>query len=1129
MSPQFAVPSILGRTSPLHAAVPVGRRNREWHTTSGEGPVHLFHRRLSAASIAAAAFLVIAVSSASAQSRTATVEGVVRDANTNRPLDGAQISIVGSTVGGTTNAQGEYRFIVPDVTGPREIQLRLRFIGYNPTTRTATVNPDQVTRVNFDITQSALQLNQVVITGAGQATEVKKLGNTIAIIKPPENVPINDVSTLLQGREPGVVMLPSGGLTGEGARIRIRGNASLTQSNEPIVFVDGVRINSGGGNAANGNVGTSRIDDIDPASIERVEILKGAAAATLYGTEASNGVIQIFTKRGQTGAPKWDFSVQQEAISFPDRVAPNSFYVKDQTVADRVSPLVGFQVQPWNVYEVPIFRDNVTETGLGTTMSAQVQGGGDNITYYVGTRYQAENGPFGNSEFGPADDIARRMQGTVNLQLVPGSRFRLGIRNSYTNSFSRSPEANNNIYGSNSLAYMARPQFANCNNSEVAGPFRCTGPGNPFGNQAFMTVRESFQQTNDQRVGRYTGAIDAGYTIAEGLDFNVIGGYDFTSQRDVGFSPFGYNVDLFTAQTPDGARFVYSEQQAVISVDGKLAWNKDIGSNWRSNSLVGLQVFNTRQTTNTAASTNFPGPGIEVVGAGGQNQTIGEFFLTSINGGYFAQEQLSFRDYATITVGGRYDFASAFGAEAPGVFYPKVSLSYVPSDQAWFSSAPRFLSTLRLRGAWGKSGRQPGAFDQFTTFAPLASELGAGLVPSNLGNPDLRPEISTERELGFEAGLFDNRVALDFTAWQRQINDLLVARQYPVSGGFRNTQLSNIGSMDANGLELGARWFAVQRPNFTTELFVNGAYLNQDLTSLGGAPPLKVGYIRYRGFLKEGFPLGALFSPRLAEACGSSGPRLNAANEPINCYQQGSELPINFQGQGSAATNQQLLAYLSQPRDLQNSGVQSALRPFLGDFDGNGNLGEQYVGKVIPDWTGSFGLNANIGNSWRISTMFEYRTGFFIQNLTDGFRLSQHPSIGSNRREWSEIEMTLNNPASSPEQRLAAVEDYVFQYRRLLEPGLHQHERGDFTRWRELALTYRASPELARRLRAGSMSVTLAGRNLWLWTKYSGLDPEANAIGRGTVGGIDGNFLDSIDAFGLPIPRRFVLTVNYGF
>ena len=170
---------------------------------------------------------------------------------------------------------------------------------------------------------------------------------------------------------------------------------------------------------------------------------------------------------------------------------------------------------------------------------------------------------------------------------------------------------------------MARPEAANCTNSAVAGRFRCTAAGNPFGNQAFMTVRESMQQLNEQTVGRFAGAMDLQYAFMEGLNYSLTGGYDFTAQRDVGFSPFGYNVDLFTAQTPDGARFVRQERQGVITVDTKLAWNKDINETWSSSFVAGLQVFNNQTTAHTASATNFPGPGIAVVGAGGLNQQVG--------------------------------------------------------------------------------------------------------------------------------------------------------------------------------------------------------------------------------------------------------------------------------------------------------------------------------------------------------------------------------------------------------------------------------------------------------------------------------------------------------------------------
>lgn len=1062
--------------------------------------------------------------------QTATIEGVVRDAASNRTLEAVQVFVVGTAFGGVTNAQGQYRIVVTGAEAAARVEVRARTIGYAQLSRSVELAVGGSVTLNFALQQSTMQLDQVVITGSGQATEVRKLGNTIAIVRPPENVPMNDVSNLLQGREPGLVGLPSGGLTGEGAKIRIRGNASLSQSNEPIIFVDGIRINSGGGQRANGNVGSSRLDDIDPNSIERVEVLKGAAAATLYGTEASNGVIQIFTKRGQTGAPRWRFTMQQEAIRLPDVVAPNAFYVRSAGRADTLAPLLGFRPNPFQVYEIPIFRDYVTELGTATTFGAEVQGGSPTVTYYLSGRSQTEDGPFGNRALGPADDLARRKQVTLNLGLIPTSRLRISVRNSYTDSYLRSPEANNNIYGANSLAYMARPEFANCNRSAVAGVLSCTAAGNPFGNQAFMTVREAMQQLNEQEVGRYVGAIEAQYTFAEGLSTLVSGGYDFTSQRDIGFSPFGYNVDLFTAQTPDGARFVAEERQGIITFDGKLNWNRQFSDRWQSSAVAGLQVFNSRTSLQTGSATNFPGPGIGVVGAGGLNTVVGEAFLTTINGGYFVQEQLSYRDYLTVTVGGRYDFSSAFGVNAGGVFYPKISASYVVSDHETLRNRlPTWLSTFRLRAAVGQSGRQPGAFDRFTTFSPLTSEVGAGLVPANLGNPDLRPEISTESEVGFEAGLFNDVLGLDVTVWDRKVRDLLVAQQFAPSGGFRASQLNNIGEMEANGFEVGLKWFAIQRPGVQADVFYNTAFLRQTLTSLGGAPPLKVGYIRYRGFLKEGYPLGALFSPRLAEVCPAGGPRNNPAGTPINCYDPSTQLPIRLNGGTGPATITDLLTYLSSPRDLKLSAVQSALQPYLADYDGNGNLGEQFVGDVIPDWTGSFGFNVALGASWRLTTMFEYKTGFLIQNLTDGFRNSQHPSIGSNRREWAEIEATMLDPTSTPQERLAAAELYIFKYRRLLEPGLHQHEPGDFTRLRELSITWLAPEGIAARLGARSFSVTASGRNLFTWTKYSGMDPEANAIGRGIGSALEQNFLDSVDAFGIPIPQRFSLTFNLGF
>jgi TonB-dependent starch-binding outer membrane protein SusC len=191
-------------------------------------------------------------------------------------------------------------------------------------------------------------------------------------------------------------------------------------------------------------------------------------------------------------------------------------------------------------------------------------------------------------------------------------------------------------------------------------------------------------------------------------------------------------------------------------------------------------------------------------------QTATESILETVNGGVFAQWQLGYDDIYFLTGGLRYDKHSAFGEDAEGALYPKISLSAVLSDrQGWDSE---FLSTLQIRTAIGQSGLQPGAFDALTTFSPVNSIRGGGVQPDNLGNPDLKPEVSTEWELGFEAGLFMDRIALDVTYWNRTVTDLLVARQFQPSGGFLSSQLDNLGTMDAWGVEFGVSGNAITRP-----------------------------------------------------------------------------------------------------------------------------------------------------------------------------------------------------------------------------------------------------------------------------------------------------------------------------
>src|SRR5688572_16212056 len=800
--------------------------------------------------LAATAF-VFAFATDSAAQATGTIEGKVTEQSSGRPLAGAQVFVAGTTVGSVTNDRGEYRITSAPA---RQIELRVRLIGYSPINKTVVVTAGQTVTQNIEVGVSALQLDQVVVTGTGSQVEVKKLGNTVATIQPPAFAAITTPSQLLQARDAGVSILPASGISGEGSRIRIRGNASLSMSNEPIVFVDGVRVNSGGGfgtNVGTGGGSPSRLDDIDPSSIERIEVLKGAAAATLYGTEASNGVIQIFTKKGATGTARWTFNAEQAALDFPeDRIKDNCGFARSDTAAARLGAFFAQNVTAYKPFCINA-SEEILGVGRGTTLNGSVTGGTSGSTYFASGRYASEDGPMDAEWLGPTVDKVRRIQGLTNMGLVPFNSLKLGLRLSYADALQQVPQNNNNIYGVTSLAMFAKPELANCNFSSMAGNGRCTGAGNMYGNAAFMTLREATQQTTENRAGRFTGVFDATYTPTDNITTTATLGVDATDDRSFLFRYFRYDVDRFTGNNVTGQRNIDSNTDRQYTVDGKINWKSTLFG-MGSDFVAGVQGFIAKQTFTGGSNTNFPGPGLEVVSAG-STPNVTERFVQTVNGGYFAQEQLTYSDFAYFTVGGRYDFSSAFGENAGGVFYPKISASVVPSDRHSWTS-PLGINTLRVRGALGKSGRQPNAFDKFTTFAPLTSELGAGLAPANLGNPDLKPEVSTEWEVGAEIGTWDNRLGFDYTYWNRTVSDALIAKQFPLSGGFRATQLANIGELAAYGHDIKVNAFLVQKPGWSLDVFVGAAYISQNITSMGGAAPLKVGgsYPRYRNFLKEG-------------------------------------------------------------------------------------------------------------------------------------------------------------------------------------------------------------------------------------------------------------------------------------
>jgi TonB-linked SusC/RagA family outer membrane protein len=1080
---------------------------------------------------------------------TGTLVGTVRDAASQRPLEAVQVYIGGTGIGALTNAAG--RFLLLNVPAGQH-SLVAELVGYRAGAQTVTVGAGSSVVADFGLDQTAISLEQIVVTGAGIATEKRKLGNTIATldVASVDNASISDFSQMIAGREPGVVAIASSGATGEGASIKIRGSASLSQSNEPIIYIDGIRVDrqvvslSGTGNP-------SRLDDIPPESIERVEILKGAAAATLYGTEASNGVIQIFTKRGRAGAPQFTAQADWTAVQ-PNmgRIEPNADFLgrlcTTEVAGDgrdldctgaanatrlsaaqaRMQSRFGITPQPYEVFQSNTF-DDVLGMGFGQTYSASVSGGSDAFQYFVSGRFANEDGVLTHETAFPAvegiepeTDTNRRAGITSNFTIIPSSVVRIGVSTLYSDMKQHTPDNGNNIYGVFSSMLMSQLRLAT--------PQAETGPGsNYYGAPTFGTTREFTYQLNNSASSHFAGSTTIGFTPTDVFRLDGTFGVDFTSDDRVFLSPYAYNVDGFTTNNVNGQRTVSEDRSREITADLKGSLIHNFGDNIENTFLFGGQGFLRQRQSAGGQGNTFPGPGLEDLDALA-NQSADETWNRVTQLGGYLQDQVGIADWVFLTVGGRWDANSAFGEDFSTAFYPKVSASIVPSQGLDWTNET--LSTFRIRGALGKSGLQPDAFAKFTTFDPAPSVQGPGVQPNNLGNAALQPEVSTEWEVGAEFGLFNDRWSVDATYWDRTVSDALVPRQFSVTGGFVDEQLVNIGELAGKGVELNVRGTLLQREGFSVNVFANTAYMKEEITDMGGAPPLKSGgsYDRYHNYLVEGFAPGAFFGATMAD--------VGAGNVPLNVL-----TPVG--GACVVPTEAEALAYFAVPRNpssfkpiaVGNSDFGTPDGGFASNNCGSG-LTQSYQGKPTPDYSGAFGFNMAFATNFELSTLFDYKWGVQISDLSGAFRRA-NPVIGRNIPRSAELDAILRNPASSAQQRLDAAVEWGSTMEALAPmPGLNQAYDANQIRFRELSLTYRIPSDIVEGWGLSTATINLGGRNLALWmpgSDYPGMDPETNTIGRCNGGtgqtATDCNFLAGTEGWGIPLPRRFTFSTRVTF
>lgn len=747
-----------------------------------------------------------------------SVTGMVVDGSSGRPLAGAQVYRPGS--GGTlTDATG--RFLLLGVPAGEAV-IRVEMIGFATQSQTVDVRPEEASQVTFRLSPQAIGLEELVVTGAGVATQKRKLGNSIGTMNTAEleTAPISSVNELLQGRTPGVQMSLSGGTVGTGGVVRVRGMKSVSLSGDPVIYIDGVRVDgSSNTDLSVGGQDLSRLQDLNTNDIDRVEVVRGAAAATLYGTQGSNGVIQIFTKRGRTGAPQWSAEIEQGFHRIPSDTFPGRLFTQFQGPG-------GFQAQD---------PKQLIENGHVQRYNLSVSGGTEAVTYYASAGFGREEG-----SIAPHTNWQKQGSGRVNLNAEISPTFTLGIRSGLMSTQTRIPDNDNGLHGIYSQAVSAIPYTAD--EDRVFG-------------ERWGSVIWNATLENRQNVLRNTTGLTLDHRPSEMFRHSFTAGIDWYRQESWEFFPFAYKG----AGNALGNKETNERYFRDVTVDYQGTVSNRIGDGITSDLTVGAQGNFTNTVVVEAFGDAFPGPGVKTVGAAAVTQGD-ETRIEEINAGIFAQETVGLGDRVFITAGLRIDGNSAFGNAFDYQTYPKASIAYNISDESFW---PRgVVPTLKLRAAFGTSGLAPAQFAADRTFEPIAAEQGQPAVtPGNIGDPELGPEQSQEVELGFDAGFWDDRLGLEVTGfWQRTV-DALLERQSPVSQGFSRPQLTNIGEIQNRGIEAALRAFLVRTDDFEWNATAQITAQKNEVTDLGGLAPFSAGGATR---ISEGFPVQGMWGYELA-------------------------------------------------------------------------------------------------------------------------------------------------------------------------------------------------------------------------------------------------------------------------
>ncbi|HVB30771.1 MAG TPA: SusC/RagA family TonB-linked outer membrane protein [Gemmatimonadaceae bacterium] len=1004
---------------------------------------------------AAALLLMVTASSVKAQG---TVTGRVTATGTNEPLSDSRVMLAGTSLRTVTGADG--RYTLRDVPAGA-VEVRVIRVGYRELKKPVTVVTGETATLDFSMTQAVVQLSEIVTTATGEQRRVE-IGNSVSTLgnvdQKVETTPVNNLADLMVAKSPGVVVLP-GAMTGSAPTVRIRGIGSLATagsgiSNDPIYVIDGVRMNTSTLNLGTGGTSASLLNDLDPNEIQDVEIVKGPSAATLYGTDAANGVIVITTKRGRAGATRWSWFGEQGAVDdrnkYPTTYATWGHSATTGTlqrctlVSQSLGSCVADSLTSFNVLTNP--ATTPFTVGNRNMYGMQTSGGSDQVRFFVSGDVQNEIGPITMPKFAQAtlvDTMGTPMRDEwlhpeqfqsynlrTNLSASLSPRFDLTMTAGYSNTNQRLPQTDNNTY---SFIYSAlnNPGFNHSglgyNELGSLGEFR-----NGYGG---FSPAQTFQVYHANGTQRFIGSADAQWRPFSWMTNQGTAGIDLANNDEIQICRFGECPNSGTQRQGS----VSQTQTNFRNVSAKLVSN----SHWQARSnlivttTVGADYTNGETDGVFGSGTNLP-PGAQTVGAAATKNAGNTLQTVNKTLGVYVQEEAAFRDRMFLTVAARTDQNSSFGTQFQRIVYPKASLSWIISDERFF---PKYswLNQFRLRSAYGASGVSPGGTVALRTYAAQTANIAAiagttnsadlpGLLAAALGNPNLKPERSAEFEGGFEATVVDNRAHLSFTYYNKQTHDALISQQLAASSGASSLSvLKNLASVENSGLELEVDASLIDTRALGWDVTVSASHNSNKILSLGKDPSGK---------------------PNLTIGTG--------------VYRDSVGLPVN--------------AAFSRPYTFADSNHDGIITPNEVTVSGKYVYAGYTAPRDIFSVTNGFDL---LNHKLRITVLTDYKGGNILYNQSYSFYSQNFSTWYSNNLKSTSLKDQARGVANSSAKN-PTPSNYGFL------------ENGQFWKLREVSAALTLPQVVANRIRARDAQLVFSARNLHTWTPYTGVDPESN-------------------------------------